>query len=222
MRRMLGRRDVLRIGDLVDRMGESEVGDAHPSIATHEQIRRLHIAVHDARCVGGSESFGGLEICRDDGSECEWLGTGALTLEQRAAVDILHHEEDEAVVLADLVHDNDVRVGEPSECPGFAMQPSEIVGIGARAQELHRDRTIEGRIAGAVHLTRSAGSDRAEVAEVWRKPGRDRGWILARLKQARRHAIAECRYGSAGLQETRLMYTLSVSVGLLSLKAQTA
>ena len=45
---------------LLGRLGDAEVGHQHPPVVGQQDVRRLHVAVHDAAAVGGTERVGDL------------------------------------------------------------------------------------------------------------------------------------------------------------------
>jgi hypothetical protein len=49
-----------RPGDVLDHPGHSEISDLHGVVVTHEQVRRLDVAVHDPGRVRGGERGGSL------------------------------------------------------------------------------------------------------------------------------------------------------------------
>ena len=50
-----------RLGARIDRLGEPEVGDLHAPVAEPHQVRRLDVAVDEARLRGGREPLRGVE-----------------------------------------------------------------------------------------------------------------------------------------------------------------
>ena len=66
-------------------------------------------------------------------------------LGQRLARDVLHGDERLAVVLADVVDGDDVRVLQPRREPRLALEALADVGV-VDAQHLDRDEAIDGRI----------------------------------------------------------------------------
>ena len=83
---------------------------------------------------------------------------------ERVARDVLHHQEERAVVLAYLEDLADVRMIDGSHRHRFAAQALARGGVGGRLrrQQLDCDLTIEGRVVGTVDLAHAARSDRRE------------------------------------------------------------
>ena len=74
------------------------------------------------------------------------------------ALQQLGDEVPHAVVRADVVNREDVRVRERGNRAGLALEPRERVGIAGkiRRDRLHRDVAAQARIAGAIHLAHPA------------------------------------------------------------------
>src|SRR5262245_41774380 len=83
---------------------------------------------------------------------------------QGFALDQLHDEKVPAVERFHSVQGGDVRVIEGGENPGFALEPRDAIPIvgGCVGQDLHRNAATELRIARAIDLTHSAGSERRD------------------------------------------------------------
>ena len=79
-------------------------------------------------------------------------------LRQRLAFQILHHQEIDPVLVADVVEGADVRMIQAGDGASFALE--SLAQFGAvrkmRGQNLDRDDAIEARVAGAVHLAHPA------------------------------------------------------------------
>ena len=97
---------------------------------------------------------------------------------QRFPVDPLHRDEEHAVLVAQVVDREDVRVVEPGGRAGLVNEafPSVAVGGESVGQHLDRDPAPERRVLGEVHLSHSAGTDGFEnlvAAERLSDHGRD-------------------------------------------------
>jgi len=97
-----------------------------------------------------SERFGGRER------------TAGKPVGERLSLDELHHQEMTAVVLVHAVEGADVRVVQRSQRLGFALEASNAIDVGRDGLRQHLDSDIapEFRVAGAIHLAHSAGTDR--------------------------------------------------------------
>jgi len=92
--------------------GEPEVGDPHPAVAPDDDVRWLEVAMHDgARVRRRQAAPGGTQRVEDGARAARRLQP----LVEGDAVDQLHGEEDLAVDLSGVVHDDDVLVGQGGE-----------------------------------------------------------------------------------------------------------
>jgi hypothetical protein len=173
------------------RAREPEVGDARAAVIADQHVVGLEVAVHDAGGVRGGEPFARGAV------EPEDLVRRARPARQPrargAAGDVLHRDEHAAVDLADLVHDDDVRVRDARQRPRLALDAGERVR-GPRVAELDRDVAIEPQIAREVDDAHPAGTDRPDhavlvlgdqLAGVQHRPDRHRRCIGQRVQQRR-------------------------------------
>ena len=105
---------------LVGPQRQPEVEDPDAAVPPHHHVARLEVTVHEPGRVGSREPAPRLHEDRND------LRGGARALgepvAQRDAVDVLHGHEDRAVDLPDVVHRDDVRVGQARDRLGLAEQ----------------------------------------------------------------------------------------------------
>ena len=136
------------VADPRARPREAEVGHQDTPVVTDQDVLRLEVAVNESRVVRGCEpATGGNEDSTDDLAEspsprCE-------PLRERRPIDELHGEKDAVVERPDVVHGDDVGVGEPGHGLRFAQKTTTTVGVVRRAvrqEELDRDRAVELRI----------------------------------------------------------------------------
>ena len=83
------------------------------------------------------------------------------TRRERLALEILHHEIRDAVLLADVVEDADVRVVQRRNCARLAVEPEAqrfVVAVFNR-ERLDGDGAIEPRVDGLVDLAHAARPD---------------------------------------------------------------
>ena len=80
---------------------------------------------------------------------------------QRLAFEILHDEKRRALLSADVVEGADVRMGELRDRAGFTIEAFAELPIGRERlrNDFDRDRAIEPRVAGFVHLAHAAGPE---------------------------------------------------------------
>ena len=121
-------------GIVGDELREPEIEDLQVSELRHEEIRRLQIAMDDARFVRRGESVGEFdrEIEKSFVVEAEAVA-------QRVALEELHYEEWLAVDFVDLVDRADVRMIERRRRAGLALQTLDRRRIMQRLRN-HLDR----------------------------------------------------------------------------------
>src|SRR5262245_30610648 len=142
---------------------------------------------------------------------------------QRYALEVLHDQERGPAILADVVERADVRMVQPGDRAGFAMDPRAELRVSRQCgrEDLDGDRTVEASVARLVNLAHATGADRGgdlkgtqslsgreyagallhecAVAVVSASAGRQAGLIanaFVMLTSARRH---DCSSGHAGL-----------------------
>jgi hypothetical protein len=146
----------------VDALGEAEVEDLHVPVVGHEDVVGLEVAVHDAASVRRGEP------ARDLQRPVDGLllrhGRGVEPAAQRLALEQLGHGVGDAVVPAEVVDREDVRMRERGDGLGLALEARERVGVGGqlRGEDLDGDVAVELRVAGAVDLAHPAGAERRE------------------------------------------------------------
>nr|WP_252976106.1 hypothetical protein [Janibacter melonis] len=137
----------------------AEVGELGAPVAD-EDVRRLDVAVHDARRVGGDEGGGelGAEVGRAARSQ---RSAGAHRLGEGRPVDVLHDEPRGPAVLDDVVDGDDVGVVERGCVPRLAHRAARaVVGLAGEGTELlDRHVPAEPLVAGQPHDTHAASPD---------------------------------------------------------------
>ncbi len=128
----------------VDGPGDAEVGDLDLAVGGDQHVARLHVAVHDAVAVGEGKGR------RDAGADLgDLVGRQLLRVAQdgreRASVDVLHHDEVDAVVLAPVEDGDDVGVGQVGGGLGLPAEPLHkgLVDGELGKEDLEGDRPIE-------------------------------------------------------------------------------
>jgi hypothetical protein len=141
--------------------------------AQQHDVGWFQIAVHDA--------FGmcGLERLRHLNGNAHGLRNGQRTSpqphRQRFAVEILHHEEVDALVMPEIVECTDVRMREPRDRPRLVRKSSAAARVGRRVrrQDLQRDVTVEPGVAGPIDFAHAAGAGEAlDLEHADARPGR--------------------------------------------------
>ncbi len=144
-------------------MGDTEVGDLHGSVLDQEDIRRLDVAVDDALAMRIVERIEHLRHDANDVGNGEPLVRLEILLEL-AALDELHGDEPDAVVLAEIVDRNDVGMAEPSRRLGLAAEARndgrrcfacQLIG----ANGLERNNALDHRIVAFVDHAHCAAAD---------------------------------------------------------------
>ena len=106
-----------------------------------------------------------VHCARDLGQECDGVArrqrTRSQPLRQRRPIDELHGEVWPAIVLADFMHRDDVRMREPGGGFGLGAEPPAICLSSQIAAQHHleRDDAIETDLPRAIHDTHAAASD---------------------------------------------------------------
>jgi hypothetical protein len=118
------------------------------------------LAVCDGNAFDAAYDCGGVKIeGRRHGQRKPMQAPG-----QRAALEQFHDEEAHAVLEADVVDGEDVRVVQRAGRAGLELEPTPALRIGRRrfGQHLDGDRAIETCVAGPVDLAHATGAQRCE------------------------------------------------------------
>jgi hypothetical protein len=129
------------------------------SIEQH-YVARLQIPVNNACPVRFGQRVSNLN--RDMQSMLERKGTSFESSLERLSLEILHHEEVDAVVAANVVEHANMAVVQAGNGARFALESRPLVG-GQRevgGEHLDRDGAIEAYIARPIHFSHATGTDR--------------------------------------------------------------
>ena len=152
-----GLREV-RVGLVLDELGEPEVEDLGVPGRRHHDVARLQVAVDDPLGMGLGEPFGDLPAEADGLRQVE--AAVADPLEEGRALDQLHDDPVPGLGLDDVVDVDDGRVVEPGG--GLRLAP-EPPGGGrvplARQEVLDGQRTLKRLVEGAVDDPHAAGAE---------------------------------------------------------------
>jgi len=138
---------------------ETEVQELRAGLGEHD-IAGFQIAMDHAVAVGGVESVGDLNgvVQRLIGRQPAFpqpLGEGF-------ALQILHDEEIDAVLMADVVERTDVRMAQAGDGLGFALEA--LAGLWAegkmRGENFDGDGAVEAGVTSAIDLAHASGADR--------------------------------------------------------------
>ncbi len=145
---------------------QTEVGDFRLTDVILHQVRGLQIAVHDPLRLGEHESGSGVAQDREHFVDGQTPGFRDAVLE-RAALHELHGEEVRALVLADVVDRDDVRMVQGRGGARFGLETAYELGVRgeACAEDFDGDAAVEARLYGEVDLAHSAATDALLEAE---------------------------------------------------------
>ena len=135
-------------------MRDAEVGELGAAGGRDHHVRRFDVAMHDRVAARMVEAFGDLRNQLGHLVEGQALA-GFHHLLQRASLEELHRDVGDAVLLADVVDRDDVRMVQPAG--GFRLAQKtfadflERLGRQRRVERLDRDFALDQRIDGAIH-----------------------------------------------------------------------
>ncbi len=140
---------------------EPEVQKFGPGFREHH-IRRLQIAMRDAEAVRFVQRVGDLHRVLKRPVDREW--TLLQVTRQRLTVEILHHEEIDAILLADIVESTNVRMVQRGDRPRLALEALAQIRVGGhvRRQDFDCDNSLEARITRPVDLSHPPGPNEPE------------------------------------------------------------
>ena len=158
-----------RHGVVVRQARDAEVGELRSGAVGGglgaDDVRRLHVAMHDPPRVGVGEGVA------QRGADPQHVAVGqrAVVLELRECPtsDELRDEHPAVVVASGLVQRHDRRVAQP--CGGHGLARGALAGLVARALGVHRhaldrDVTVEVLVVGLVHDAHAAAAQSADQA----------------------------------------------------------
>ena len=148
-----------------DQLRQAEVQDLDPAVAGDEQIGRLDVAVHDAAFVRRGEPAGNLDRIVDHRARRQRPPVHPLA--KRLADEQLGDDPGGAVVHADVVDRDDIRVIQAARRASFLFEPALAIGIAreCRRQDLDRDLALQLRVARAIDLAHAADAEASEDLE---------------------------------------------------------
>ena len=152
-----------RLGELVGdvrqmrgQLRQPEVEYFHLAVIGDEDVRRLDVAVHDAGMMGSLEGVG--DLTAEVEHHIDRQRSAVDPAAERAALEQLHHEKRQAVVLADVVHRADVRVIQRGRRARLALKSlgGDRILQQLRGEELDGDLASEAGVFGAIDHTHTA------------------------------------------------------------------
>ena len=123
-----------------DDLGHAEVEYLHMPAGGDEDVRRLDVAMNDARGVGGVEGVGDFDGQFQRRFEIEPLDCHALA--QVRALEELHGDEDDPVLLANLINRADVGVVQSRQSARFTLKARYQLCIAGQFRLHHLDGDI--------------------------------------------------------------------------------
>ena len=134
--------------------GDAEVGEPDRAVVVQHEVRRLHVAMHDALAVDVVERGGGL------GADARHpVGRERAALQQLThgrPAEQLEDEERVAVVGAGVEEADEVRVLKPGQGAGFGGEATLVLDL---AEHLHRHVALEAHVPTPVHVGHAAAVD---------------------------------------------------------------
>ncbi len=139
---------------------DAEVEDLEQASPRDHQVGGLDVAVDDSAAVRIAQPVGELVEQLQLAQHRERLAVPD-ERGQRGALDVLHRDEELAVVLVHVVHRHDVRMLQSPGRTGFADEaPAKVVIVDL--QELEGDVPVDHRVAGQVEQPHAALPQEAE------------------------------------------------------------
>jgi hypothetical protein len=127
-----------------EQLGDAEVGELRGAVRPEQQVLRLHVPVEDVTVVGVAERGADREGQRH--GFVEGHPRPAEPLPERAARQVLHDDEVDAVTLDVVVDRDDVGVVERGDQPGLAREPRPQGRIGAERGGELLDRHVTAQV----------------------------------------------------------------------------
>ena len=152
----------LEIGAPIDELGESEVQHFDSAVVRQHDVRGLEIAMHHALLVGRCERIRDRDAQLDDARDGQ-PARCHLPVEP-LALDQLHRQEPNAVLILDRIERDDVRVVEAGDRARFVFEARQAFGVSGHIgrQHLERDVATEAHVPRPIHLAHAAGAERRD------------------------------------------------------------
>ncbi len=149
---------VLGLG--ADRLRQPEVGDLDPPVVRDEDVLGLDVAMDQAGAVGRREG-GQHRLDEGQGARRRHRALLADHVAQGVAGDVLHGQEDRAVVGALVVDGHHVGVGQPGGSAGLAHEPGRELLVVAQAlvHDLDGHHPVQPDVGGFVDAGHATAGD---------------------------------------------------------------
>ena len=143
-------------------LGQAEIENLQMAVTEDEQVFRLEIAVDDPAGVGGVQPARDLRGHRHGPRDRH--GPAVQRLPQRLPLEQLRDGVVHAVVIAEIVNGEDVRMGERGDRTRLALESRDPFGIGRHGlrQNLDGHVAAQGRVVRAIHLAHATGAKRRD------------------------------------------------------------
>ncbi len=150
---------------LVQVAGQAKIGDLGHALAVEDDVGRLDVTVQDPLVVRIGQALADLQ------HQLETLLERSLAkvedLFERAALDQLHREEVNPLLLSDLQNRDDVGVTQPGQGLGFALESRHLGPVRLRrVQHLERHDSVQSLLTRSVDDAHSAAADLLQHLEV--------------------------------------------------------
>jgi hypothetical protein len=149
----IGRRRELR---------EPEVQNLHAAVVGQKQILRLEVAVHDPLTVRRGEAGGDLD--RDGDRASRRKRPGSEPASDRLTLEQLRDDIERAVVGADVVDGENVRVAQRADGLRLLLQPPDQIRVVRTrgGHDLDRHVTLQAIVPGSIHVAHPTRTQRAD------------------------------------------------------------
>ena len=141
---------------------QAEVENLQLPTPCDDQILGLDVAVHDASFVRGGKTGRCLGDHREGLRRLDRAARQQLA--QRSSLDVLHRDEVDAILVADIEDADDVRMVQRGGGLRLLTEaaPRAVVRLEAVAADLECDVAPKPRVTGEVHLAHPAGAERRQ------------------------------------------------------------
>ena len=153
--RRLGRAAVAT-NHLLGELGETEVEDLGVPVRRDEDVLGLQVAMGNARAVRGRDGLGDLDGEVEAGPQLRLARLE--TVAKALPLQVLLHDEMDAVLMPDIEHRGDMRMTERRRRARLALEPTEAVRIVSEllGQDLDRDLPAQACVGSEIDGTHAA------------------------------------------------------------------
>ena len=191
------------------RQGQSEVEQLRAALGQHD-VARLQVAMHDPVPVGARERV--TDFDPDFQGLLERDGALLQATAQRLALEVLHHQEVDLVLVTDVEQRADPRMIQCGNMAGLAFEAQTEFGADGHAapDHLDRHRAIEAGVVRPIDLAHAATADQRHdfVSAEARARRQSQGMSLLRVTTASDFSNTQSRFGRSvsGRQALTISY----------------